>query len=252
MTVAILGDSAMWGQGLRAEHQFARLAAQRIGNGNDDVEVLAGLGEDPGRGYPRSGAKINAAVETGDRVAVLLPSRELTSARPGDRANFVRTFRTLFDTDDQMRSFLAGPDGERPAAGLFGENPAAFPTVAGQLRFTGDQPRPDVDLVIVNGGINDVNFEDVLDPTGPSPAEINRAIDRAFGPALADLLTATRARFPGAVVIVPGYYAALSDASSRDDLKTLFEYLSEKPEWQIAFNDVIELVPTSFPQVGWG
>ena len=131
----------------------------------------------------------------------------------------------------------------RPAARLFGENPAAFPTVTGQLAFAGNEARPEVGLVILNGGINDVDFEEVLDPDGPSPAEINRAIDEVFGRALADLLTATRRRFPHAFVIVPGYFAALTNASDRGDLKTLFEYLSEKPAWQLAVNDVIQGLP---------
>jgi hypothetical protein len=141
-----------------------------------------------------------------------------------------------------MRSFLSGPAGDGPAAKLFGENPAAFPTVTGQLLLAGG-PHPEIDFVVVNGGINDVDFETVLDPNGPSPLDIVRAIDRAFDRALADLLSEVRRQFPNAVVIVPGYFAALSGSSDRDELKTLFEFFSKRPEWQIAFNDVVQALP---------
>ena len=69
-TVAFLGDSAMWGQGLRAEHQFARLAAEQILGGNGPIRVLPGLGEEPRRGYPRSGAKINPVLGSGSRPKI--------------------------------------------------------------------------------------------------------------------------------------------------------------------------------------
>jgi len=240
--VAVFGDSAMWGQGLLAEHQFARLAVRGIVGAQKPIEVLPGAGSEPGRGFPRSGAKINAAVGDGPDAKILLPGGGLASSPPGDRAKFAQTFRSLFTDDQQMREFLAGPAGEAVAAALFGENPAAFPTVTGQVLLAGG-PHPDVDFVVVNGGINDVDFTTVLDPKGPSPAEINQVINRAFGKALADLLTTVRKHFPRAVVIVPGYFAALSDSSDRDDLKELFEFASKRPEWQIAFNDVVQALP---------
>ena len=152
--VAVFGDSTMWGQGLLPEHQFARLALQRIVGPNEAIEVLPGLGEEPGRGFPRSGAKINAKVDDGNDVKILLPGGGLTSSPPGDRANFARTFRSLFANDAQLRSFLAGASGEGVAASLFGENPATFPTVTAQVVLAGG-PHPDVDFVVVSGGAND-------------------------------------------------------------------------------------------------
>jgi hypothetical protein len=240
--VAVFGDSTMWGQGLLPEHQFARLALQRIVGPNEAIEVLPGLGEEPGRGFPRSGAKINAKVDDGDDVKILLPGGGLTSSPPGDRANFARTFRSLFANDAQLRSFLAGASGEGVAASLFGENPATFPTVTAQVVLAGG-PHPDVDFVVVSGGANDVDFEKVLDPEGPSQVEINRAIDSAFGRPLADLLAAVRRQFPQAVMIVTGYYPVISAASNRSLLKQLFEFVSKKPEWQISFNDIVRTFP---------
>jgi hypothetical protein len=40
LQVAVFGDPAMWGQGLLAEHQFARLAMQEIAGANESVELL--------------------------------------------------------------------------------------------------------------------------------------------------------------------------------------------------------------------
>lgn len=106
--MAVLGDSAMWGQGLVLEHQFAQLAAKRLaGSPGNALDVLPGLGEQPGRGHPRSGAKLRPAVIAGDAVDVVLPAGALIQASPGDRANFALTFRALF-SDREMRDFLAG------------------------------------------------------------------------------------------------------------------------------------------------
>jgi hypothetical protein len=244
LRVAIVGDSAVWGQGLKPEHQFARLAAERIAADlGEPLEILPGPGREPGRGHPRSGAKIRDKVDEGDPVAVLLPSGASTMAPPGDRANFALTFRSLFESDQEMRDFLDGSN-ERPAARLFGEHPAAFPTVIGQLReLTEDGSTADVRLVILNGGANDINFEEVLDPEGPAIKAIDQEIQKVFRGHLTRLLTETRRTFPNAVIVVVGYFPALTKGSDRADLKNLFEFISEKPEWQLAVNDVIQQIP---------
>ena len=241
--MAVLGDSAMWGQGLVPEHQFAQLAAKRMAGGpGNALDVLPGLGEQPGRGHPRSGAKLRPAVIAGKAVDVMLPTGALIQASPGDRANFALTFRTLF-SDREMRDFLAGTN-DRPAGRLFGEHPGTFPTVTGQLlAIREDQKTDDVQLVFLNGGINDVEFEEVLNPEGPSLVAVNRAIDRVFGDSLAQVLAVAREVFPNAVILVPGYFAALSGRSNRDKLKDLFEFLSKKPEWKLAANDFIGQLP---------
>jgi hypothetical protein len=241
--MAVLGDSAMWGQGLVLEHQFAQLAAKHLaGSPGNALDVLPGLGEQSGRGHPRSGAKLRPAVIAGKAVDVMLPTGALIQASPGDRANFALTFRALF-SDQEMRDFLAGTN-DRPAGRLFGEDPGTFPTVTGQLlAIREDQKTDNVQLVFLNGGINDVEFEEVLNPQGPSLATVNRAIDRVFGDSLARVLAAAREVFPNAVILVPGYFAALSGKSDRDKLKDLFEFLSKKPEWKLVANDLIGQLP---------
>lgn len=255
LRVAIVGDSLMWGQGLKPEHQFARLAAERIAADlGEPLEILPGPGREPGRGHPRSGAKILDAVDNGDPVEVLLPSGASTMALPGDRTNFALTFRSLFESDQEMRRFLAGRN-ERPAARLFGEHPAVFPTVMGQLdELTEDGSTADVRLVILNGGANDVNYEEVLDPEGPGIKAMDRTIQTVFRGHLTQLLRETRRAFPNAVIVVPGYFSALTKGSDRADLKDLAEYLSGKAEWKLALNDVIQTLPffdDVFNATGW-
>jgi hypothetical protein len=241
--VAILGNSAMWGQGLLREHSFAHLAASRIAaDRSETLELVEGPGVEPLRGTARSGAKIKARTDEGE-VDVLLPSGATTRQTAGDRATFAMTFRSLFDSDRDLRSFLAG-EAETPAAQLFGENPATFPTVTDQIREMEVRAAGDlVQLVLLDGGVNDAEFEEVLDPQGPDISKINREIELIFGKDLPEAIARTRRAFPRAVIVVTGYYSALSQESDRDELEELFEYMSEKPEWQIALNEFNQQIP---------
>jgi lysophospholipase L1-like esterase len=242
--VAIVGDSAMWGQGLLREHTYASLAASRLAQSTGDApEIVAGPPNklDRERGEPRSGAKIRAHRKNGTDV-VLLPSDNTTPAEKGDRANFARTHRSLFSTDPEMVAFLDGRD-ETPASALFGEHPATFPTVMDQVRDAGTRANAPVDLVLLNGGANDVDFETVLDPEGPDLAKLDRAIEDAFGDDLRTLLRRTRRTFPSALIVVTGYFSVLSKSSSRRSLKKMFLYMADKPEWQIALNAGINHIP---------
>src|SRR5262249_51620105 len=135
LRVAVVGDSVMWGQGLKPEHQFARIAAQRVANDlGEQLEILPGAGAEPERGYARSGAKIGSDAVP-DQKPVLLPGGDTYAALAGDRADFALTFREYFLTDQAMINFLTRTDADRPAAALFGDIPATFPTVFGQVRL---------------------------------------------------------------------------------------------------------------------
>jgi hypothetical protein len=233
----------MWGQGLRREHTFAHLAASQIAaERGETVEVVEGPGAEPLRGTARSGAKIKARSKDGE-VDVLLPSGGTTRETAGDRATFAMTFRSLFDSDRELRDFLDG-EVETPASELFGENPATFPTVTDQTREMASRAAGTVvQLVLLDGGVNDAEFEEVLDPRGPDIAKINREIGRIFGTDLPGLVAKVRQAFPRAVIVVTGYYSVLSQESDRDDLEELFEYMSGQPELLIAINEGIQAVP---------
>jgi hypothetical protein len=235
----------MWGQGLNPEHQYARIAAQRIADDLGEQLVILPKAvlepDEPERGYPRSGSKIRAVTDYQQKTPVLLPSGKTISAYQGDRANFALTFRGYFPTDQAMIDFLNNVD-ERPAAGLFGEIPATFPTVTGQISLLmHDGPTADVRLLILNGGVNDLDFERIIDPTGPNIDIINQKIRQVFSEYLSELLVNARNAFPNAVIVVTGYYAAFSNASDGGDLKKFAEYRSGHSELAIdvnaAFND---------------
>ena len=157
--MAVLGDSAIWGQGLVFEHQFASPAAKRLaGSPGNALDVLPGLGEQPGRGHPRSCAKLRPAA-IARKADVILP----TGAFPGDRANFALTLRMLF-SDQEIRDFLAGTH-DRAAGRLFGEHPGTFPTVTEQLpAIRGDQKTDDPVRVRSDIEQSDVSVQTFLQP----------------------------------------------------------------------------------------
>lgn len=240
LRVAVVGDSAMWGQGLKLEHQFARIAAQQIADDlGEQLEILPGSQKsEPGRGYARSGAAIDSDVTAG-QIPVLLPGGHTYAALAGERAEFALTFREYFLTDQEMIDFLTR-DNDRPAADLFGEIPATFPTVNGQVRLlTEDGPTDDVRLVILNGGTNDAHFEQVIDPEGPSIDAINQLIVKVFQHRLSGLLQSARKAFPNAVIIVTGYYPALSQLTHRGELRRFAEYYKNLAGWEVKLNSFV-------------
>jgi hypothetical protein len=229
--VAIVGDSAMWGQGLTRAHTYAHLAAAAIAAElGETPEVVPGRSPlEPERGESRSGAKLRPAA----------------SATPGadtDATRFIDKFPRLFGSETERLDFLFARD-EGAAARLFGEHPATFPTVTDGVRALAATKGAAVDLVLLDGGINDLDFEEVLNPEGAGLRTIERQIHAIFGDSLKQCLVETRRAFPRAVIVVVGYFSALSDRSSRAKLEQLFKYLAGKPEWQVTLNDLVQYVP---------
>lgn len=230
LRVAVLGDSAVWGQGLPPDASFAVIAAREITARADRDPVI-----DPSS--PRSGAKILAAVKSGSDQ-VVLPSGAPLSVRRGDRAHFYDLYPALFNTDGQVRAFFAGTD-EEPALRIFGDIPATFPTITYQVERVPDAVGREVELVIVDGSTNDVGVDEVLDPEGDDLAELAEDIRRFSYVALTGLLRDLRAKFPRAVIVVTGYFSPLSAESDHDELVSLAKFVSGRPGWQLALNDVL-------------
>jgi hypothetical protein len=97
----------------------------------------------------------------------------------------------------------------------------------------------DIDLVIVDGSTNDVGVDEVLDPEGDDLAELAEDIRRFSYVALTGLLRGLRAKFSNAVVVVTGYFSPLSAESDHDGLVDLAKFVSGRPGWQLALNDVL-------------
>ena len=135
LRVAAFGDSLMWGQGLRRAERFTALFTTALRAEACRVSLVWD--------ESRSGAEIRA---TGDQ-----------------RVTFVDTYPHLFPNGRGRDRFVAGTD-DTPATGLYGELPSRFPTVRGQVRILPIAEGRRVDIALVDGGINDINVEDIVNP----------------------------------------------------------------------------------------
>jgi hypothetical protein len=102
-----------------------------------------------------------------------------------------------------------------------GEVPCFFPTVLQQLQgFSGDPAR--VKWVLMNGGINDVEVQRVFNPMTPQ-YELELHTRNYCGRDLLTILQQVTGKFADALVLVLGYYPALSHQSSPEGVEALFE-----------------------------
>jgi lysophospholipase L1-like esterase len=100
---------------------------------------------------------------------------------------------------------------------LDGELSRAYPTIHGQLdnalkRFA--DPRQ-VDLVLVNGCINDLDSRRLLNAAN-TPDQIRQLAQLKCGPPMEALLARITSAFANAHVVVTGYYPILTEKSSND------------------------------------
>ena len=231
LRVAVLGDSAVWGQGLPRDAKFAIVAAREIA----ERDAREGVVIEPFSA--RSGAKIVADEDDG-AVRVGLPSGAVVTVTPGDRVDFYDVYPSLFSTDEEAGDFLAGTN-EEPAFELFADIPASFPTVTYQLQRVTDAVGRDIELVIIDGSINDI---DIAEGARPGVFESRRARRAHPQVRLRRVLAAARSardKFPGAVIVATGYFSPFSVDSDRDELEALAKYLSRQPGWLLAANDVL-------------
>src|SRR6266850_4895267 len=110
-----------------------------------------------------------------------------------------------------------GDSGADPIPALDGEVSRGVPSVNGQidnaLRSYADPTK--VDLVLVDGCINDLDARRLLNAANP-PAGIVELAQQKCGPPVEALLTRIAASFPNAHVIVTGYYPILSEQTAND------------------------------------
>ena len=104
---------------------------------------------------------------------------------------------------------------------MWPEVPWGTPTVFEQTAIA---PDPDVDLVLLTAGINDIGFPKILDPTG-SRYELRTAIRQNCYFDIKQLLERIRKCFPCAVIVVTGYYPMLSEQSDLGTARILISLL---------------------------
>jgi lysophospholipase L1-like esterase len=126
---------------------------------------------------------------------------------------------TLAQTRGPVQSLLLahsgaviGVDSGAPAGSCDGEVPTAFPTILQQCDAA---PDPGVNLVILNGGINDIDIRYILNPFTEQD-DLADTTRRFCGRDMAVLLDRALTRFRAARVVVTSYYPILSPASHVD------------------------------------
>jgi beta-glucosidase/6-phospho-beta-glucosidase/beta-galactosidase/lysophospholipase L1-like esterase len=100
-----------------------------------------------------------------------------------------------------------------------GEVPTSYPTIAQQVDAFTDAPET-VDLVLVNGGLNDVNVRTVLNPL-TKPSDLVALIDERCRNDMTTLLSAIAQKFENATIVVTGYYPMVTAASDTGLLEPL-------------------------------
>ncbi len=102
-----------------------------------------------------------------------------------------------------------------PLSALDGEIPTDSPTILEQVELLSSSPET-VDLVLVDGGINDVNFRNIL--KSDDDRKLKRSIEKYCRDHMLHLLRRVTGRFTAAQVIVTGYYPIISEDSDPDPL----------------------------------
>ena len=185
----ILGDSIMWGQGLPEGAKATALVAKTIGQ-KQRVDVTQAR-------YARSGA------DTWDANETLLQ----------DLSPFPRELPPILAALDEGTIVGSGAVlGTQTARDAIGEVPDTRPFILRQiLAARADLQAESVDLVLVNGGINDVAVPNIVLPY--KSARLLQKRTRSYAGHMAATLDRIHAAFPAARIVVTGYYPIISAAS---------------------------------------
>lgn len=177
--VVCFGDSVMWGQGLPAEQKYGFLVWEALAHARN----LAGAAAR----RPLVG-EFAMRAHAGAVIGMQEHGRHKESAR---RPSVLERAFGVRPVPDWLRATLGG------------EIADAAPTIVEQVDAFDDAPQQ-VDLVLVNGGGNDIGALWYMRPT-TSLSELKQRIERYCFADLSQLLLAIAERFPNACIVVPGY-----------------------------------------------
>jgi len=104
-----------------------------------------------------------------------------------------------------------GKDDTTTVPPVDGEVPTSYPTILQQCElFDGRKDR--VDLVLLDGGLNDVNVRTVMNPFDPT--DLDELFETHFNRSMYALLDQVASQYRNAKIIVTGYYAPISRKSN--------------------------------------
>ena len=168
--IVAIGDSIVWGQGLATEQKFTSLTREWL---EQRLRVPVTL-------------------------AVFAHSGAVIARRPDDASC---TYKTVYAGEPPNLA----PSITAQAWWAAGKGP---PMCAGGPRSVA--PNDEVDLVIMDGGINDVDIAHILNPAFTELLALTRKSCRV---GMTSLLGDVATLFPNASVLVTGYYPIVSEAS---------------------------------------
>jgi hypothetical protein len=103
-----------------------------------------------------------------------------------------------------------------------GEVPADWPTITRQIATAAQAPPNDVDLILLDGCINNIGVATILTDTDDGGLRDNT---RAYcGAGMTNILHEVVQRFPNAKIVVTGYYPIISDKSNLGNLIPVFSH----------------------------
>jgi hypothetical protein len=227
LLVYAVGDSVMWGEGLYTENKFALRVASNLALARGLTPKLKLLAH--------CGAKIRATRE--------------------ERIRFTDLFPHLFGNERERSRFILAPDAgpdvipdETPTdlLRLHGEIARPFPTIPHQLRSIPEDEGAQVDVLLVTGGANDLDFESVFQKGGNFLDELDHDYYRIFHDDIIELLALARKKCPKALIVLTGYYSAFSISSRRFGLvgmQDMFLELSKKKSDYQLFSFIRTVAP---------
>ncbi len=195
LRMLVLGDSVMWGQGLADEHKFTYLVRQWICTKRNN-----------GRCPDQADVQIHVEAHSGALIA------QPDMKHQKDENRFTRSVAPL----------------QYP-----GEVNSEYPTIWGQVdlarRYYADNsiPLDEVDLILLNGGINDMGAPRILAPKllGFIAGNINDFARKYCEDDMKLLLDRVAKTFPKARILVPGYFPLVSLSTPENLLTETIRYL---------------------------
>lgn len=243
-----VGDSLMWGQGLRPENRFRELVRQRLSQEGRIIRELS---------MARSGAKIHPAIppNTDDHNLEGTDSQIVSSFVNG-------TIPPIYSPEAYAREIphqsLSTIEQLRTAYALLGgENEGAS---EGSISALSEDAHPDqIHWMLLDGGINDFNINNLLAPAliGEAWHDDLLAGWIAFieeevaklGPKMEATLREATTLFPNATIVVNGYFPIFSAFSLGHKLDWYSVTLGHADGWGAHWAERLATNPVSKPML---